>query len=47
MLLFLLISGNVSDRTDLQTLQNDALRICFNVRLGDRVPSFIISRMIT
>ena len=34
---FLLISGNVSDRLDLQTLQNDALRVCFNVRLRDRV----------
>ena len=29
----LLISGNISDRSDLQTLQNDALRVCFNVRL--------------
>ena len=28
---------NVSDRSDLQTLQNDSLRICFNVRLRDRV----------
>ena len=27
---FLLISGNVSDRSDLQTMQNDALRVCFN-----------------
>ena len=34
---FLLISGNVSDRNDLQTLQNNALRICYNVRLRDRV----------
>ena len=34
---FLLISGNVSDRSDLQTSQNDALRVCFNVRLRDRV----------
>ena len=34
---FLLISGNVSDRSDLQTLQNDALRVCFNVRMRDRI----------
>ena len=34
---FLLISGNKSDRSDLQTLQNDALRICFNVKLRDRI----------
>ena len=34
---FMLISGNVSDRLDLQTLQNNALRICFNVRLRDRI----------
>ena len=34
---FLLISGNVSDRNDLQTYQNDALRVCFNVRLRDRI----------
>ena len=33
----ILISGNVSDRSDLQTLQNDALRICFNVKMRDRV----------
>ena len=31
---FLLISGNVSDRHD---LQNTALRICYNVMLRDRV----------
>ena len=29
---FVMISCNVSDRMDLQTLQNNALRICFNVR---------------
>ena len=34
---FLLISGNVSDRNELQTLQNNALRIYFNVRLRDRI----------
>ena len=34
---FLLISCNVSDRGDLQTLQNHALGICYNVRLRDRV----------
>ena len=34
---FLLISGNVSDRSDLQTLQNDALRVCFNVKMRDRI----------
>ena len=34
---FLLISGNISDRSDLQTLQNDALRISFNVKLRDRI----------
>ena len=34
---FLLISGNVSDRQDLQTLQNNALRVCYNVRLRDRI----------
>ena len=34
---FAIISCNVSDRTDLQTLQNHALRICYNVRLRDRV----------
>ena len=33
----MLISGNVSDRSDLQTLQNNALRICYNVRLRDRI----------
>ena len=34
---FLLISCNISDRSDLQKLQNHALRICYNVRLRDRV----------
>ena len=34
---FLLISCNISDRLDLQKLQNHALRICYNVRLRDRV----------
>ena len=34
---FLLVSCNISDRSDLQKLQNHALRICYNVRLRDRV----------
>ena len=34
---FMLISGNVSDRHELQVLQNNALRICYNVRLRDRI----------
>ena len=34
---FLLTSCNISDRADLQKLQNHPLRICFNVRLRDRV----------
>ena len=34
---FLLISCNISDRNDLQKLQNHALRVCYNVRLRDRV----------
>ena len=34
---FISISCNISDRNDLQTLQNHALRICYNVRLQDRV----------
>ena len=34
---FLLISGKVSGRQDLQTLQNNALRTCYNVRLWDRI----------
>ena len=34
---FVLISANISDRRDLQTLQNHALRICYNVRLRDHV----------
>ena len=33
----MLIAGNKSDRSDLQTLQNNALRICCNVRLRDRL----------
>ena len=32
---FLLFSLNASDRYDLQILQNDALRTCYNVRLRD------------
>ena len=34
---FVSISCNVSDRLDLQKLQNSALRVCYNVRLRDRV----------
>ena len=34
---FVLISCNISDRSDLQTMQNHALRVCYNVRLRDRV----------
>ena len=34
---FLQIGCNISDRNDLQKLQNHALRICYNVRLRDRV----------
>ena len=34
---FLLILCNISDRSELQKLQNHALRICCNVRLHDRV----------
>ena len=33
----MLISLNKCDRYDLQVLQNNALRICYNVRLIDRV----------
>ena len=34
---FLLQSINVSDRSDLQVLQNDALRTCYNVRRRDKM----------
>ena len=34
---FLLHSCNVSDTDDLQVLQNDALRTCFNVKRRDQV----------
>ena len=34
---FVLISCNISDRLELQKLQNDALRICYNVKLRDCV----------
>ena len=34
---YLLHSANVSDRNDLQVLQNDALRTCYNVRRRDRM----------
>ena len=34
---FMLISCNQSDRHDLQVIQNDALRTCYNVRRRDRL----------
>ena len=34
---FFLYSCNISDRRDLQTLQNDALRTCYSIRLKDRM----------
>ena len=34
---FMLISCNKSDRSDLQVIQNDALRTCFNIRRRDRL----------
>ena len=34
---FMLLSTNISDRNDLQVLENTALRICSNVRLRDMV----------
>ena len=34
---FTQMSLNVSDKNDLQTLQNNGLRTCYNVRLRDRV----------
>ena len=34
---FLLISCNKSDRGDLQVIQNNCLRICYDVRLRDRM----------
>ena len=34
---FIIISCNISDRSDLQTMQYNALYVCFNVRLHDRV----------
>ena len=34
---FLLQSCNISDRGELQVLQNDALRTCYNIRLRDRM----------
>ena len=34
---FLLYLTNASDRYDLQVLQNDALRTCYNVRLRDKM----------
>ena len=34
---FLLHSINISDRDDLQVIQNDALRTCYNIRRRDRI----------
>ena len=34
---FMIISCNKSDRRDLQTIQNDALRTCYNVKRRDRL----------
>ena len=34
---FLLLSCNKSDREDLQTIQNSALRFCSGIRLSDRI----------
>ena len=34
---FLLLSCNNSDRSDLQKIQNDILRICYKVKLNDHV----------
>ena len=34
---FLILACNTSDRSDLQKIQNDILRICFKVKLNDRV----------
>ena len=39
---FMQLTINVSDKNDLQILQNNALRICYNVRLRDKV---LIERM--
>ena len=34
---FMCISLNIADKKDLQIMQNDVLRYCYNVRLSDRV----------
>ena len=34
---FLLLSLCVDERKDLQNMQNDALRFCYNVKLMDKV----------
>ena len=41
---FLLISCNKSDRGDLQVIQNNVLRTCYNVRLMDRLSLFDMHR---
>ena len=37
---FMLLAVAVDDRKDLQIMQNDALRFCYNVRLNDHVSIF-------
>ena len=37
---FMCLSLNVEDKKDLQIMQNDALRFCYNIRLSDRVTIF-------
>ena len=39
---FMLISSNKSDRRDLQVIQNDALRTCYNIKRRDR---FSVTKM--
>ena len=41
---FLLNSCNVSDRNDLQVLQNDCLRTCYNVYRRDRISLAVLHR---
>ena len=41
---FLLISCNKTDREDLQTIQNNALRCCLGLRLNDRITLVEIHR---
>ena len=41
---FLLISCNKTDREDLQVRQNNALRLCLDLRLNDRISHVEIHR---